>query len=149
MNIWFKSLWMLVFSVFSICALADNSGPARIELERFTSGLERFHSEFTQAVRSQDGRVQDQTQGEVWLQSPDKLRWVYTGEFPETIVADGNNIWIYDESLQQVFCSLLENHLDSRTLVSCLQCIHSRKQGIHHCLVTNLSTTLLVHFLGT
>jgi len=102
MNIWFKSLWMLVFSVFSICVLADNSGPARIELERFTSGLERFHSEFTQAVRSQDGRVQDQTQGEVWLQSPDKLRWVYTGEFPETIVADGNNIWIYDESLQQV-----------------------------------------------
>ena len=97
-----KSLWMLVFSVFSICVLADNTGPARSELERFTNGLERFHAEFTQKVRSQDGRVQDQTQGEVWLQSPDKLRWVYTGDFPETIVADGNNIWIYDESLQQV-----------------------------------------------
>ena len=36
------------------------------------------------------------------MQSPDKLRWVYTGDFPETIVADGLNIWIHDESLEQV-----------------------------------------------
>ncbi len=40
--------------------------------------------------------------GRSGLQSPDKLRWVYSGEFPEIIVADGKNIWIYDESLEQV-----------------------------------------------
>ena len=83
-------------------ASANNLGPARTELERFTTGLEHFQAEFTQTVKSQDGRIQDQTQGEVWLQSPDKLRWVYTGDFPETIVADGLNIWIHDESLEQV-----------------------------------------------
>jgi len=83
-------------------AWADESGPARSELERFANELERFQAEFTQTVKSQDGRVQDQSQGQVWLQSPDKLRWVYTGEFPEVIVADGENIWIYDESLEQV-----------------------------------------------
>ena len=82
--------------------LANSSGPARSELERFATGLDRFQAEFTQTVKSQDGSVQDQTHGKVWLQSPDKLRWVYSGEFPETIVADGDNIWIYDESLQQV-----------------------------------------------
>ncbi len=27
---------------------------------------------------------------------------MYSGEFPEIIVADGKNIWIYDESLEQV-----------------------------------------------
>lgn len=81
---------------------ANSSGPARTELERFTTGLEYFQAEFTQTVKSQDGRIQDETQGEVWLQSPDKLRWVYTGDFPETIVADGLNIWIHDESLEQV-----------------------------------------------
>lgn len=85
----------------NIC-FADNFGPARSELERFASELDRFHAEFTQTVKSQDGRVQDQTQGKVWLQTPDKLRWEYSGEFPEIIVADGKNIWIYDESLQQV-----------------------------------------------
>jgi outer membrane lipoprotein carrier protein len=91
-----------VLSLYSAFVLAGSSGPARSALERFASGLDRFQADFTQSVKSQDGRIQDQTHGKVWLQSPDKLRWVYLGEFPETIVADGNNIWIYDESLQQV-----------------------------------------------
>ena len=81
---------------------ASEFGPARSELERFTNQLDRFQAEFTQTVKSQDGRIQDQTRGRVWLQSPDKLRWVYSGDFPEIIVADGKNIWIYDESLDQV-----------------------------------------------
>ncbi len=81
---------------------ASDFGPARSELERFANELDRFQAEFTQTVKSQDGRIQDQTQGQVWLQSPDKLRWVYSGDFPEIIVADGKNIWIYDESLEQV-----------------------------------------------
>lgn len=91
---------VMIFAVAS--AHADGSGPARSALERFASELDRFQADFTQTVRSQDGRIQDQTFGKVWLQNPDKLRWVYLGEFPEIIVADGNNIWIYDESLQQV-----------------------------------------------
>lgn len=102
MNFGIKSV-VLLFACLSVSGVgADASGPARAELERFADGLERFQAEFTQTVRSQDGRLQDQTQGNVWLQSPDRLRWVYTGDFPETIVADGLNIWIHDESLEQV-----------------------------------------------
>lgn len=102
MNFKLSSVLLPVLSLAASLSLANSSGPARIELERFTAGLDRFQAEFTQTVKSQDGRVQDQTHGRVWLQTPDKLRWVYLGEFPETIVADGVNIWIYDESLQQV-----------------------------------------------
>ncbi len=81
---------------------ANEAGSARDELEHFAASLEQFQAEFTQTVKSGDGRIQDQTQGEVWLQKPDRLRWVYTGEYPEIIVADGKNIWVYDESLEQV-----------------------------------------------
>jgi outer membrane lipoprotein carrier protein len=95
------AFWFIL-NCITYSVLANNSGPARSELEKFANGLDGFQAEFTQTVSSQDGRLQDQTQGKVWLQSPDKLRWIYTGEFPETIVADGSNIWIYDESLQQV-----------------------------------------------
>lgn len=102
MKFWCKSFLALVFTLATSVLLADSSGPARSELERFAAELEGFQADFVQTVKSQDGRVQDQTHGKVWLQSPDKLRWVYSGEFPETIVADGSNIWIYDESLQQV-----------------------------------------------
>lgn len=90
------------FYLAATVVYATEPGPARSELERFANELDRFQAEFSQTVKSQDGSIQDQTKGRVWLQSPDKLRWVYTGEFPETIVADGKNIWIYDESLEQV-----------------------------------------------
>ena len=97
-----KICLLLISCLLVSVVFANNSGPARTELERFTNGLNSFQADFKQTVKSQDGRVQDQTHGQVWLQNPDKLRWVYAGEFPETIVADGKNIWVYDESLEQV-----------------------------------------------
>ena len=96
-----RTFFLLGFCIATSVGASDY-GPARSELERFANELDRFQAEFTQTVKSQDGRIQDQTQGRVWLQSPDKLRWVYSGDFPEVIVADGKNIWIYDESLEQV-----------------------------------------------
>ena len=101
MKNYLKAVLLLAFAI-SPCFAVEGAGPARSELVRFTNGLDYFQADFTQTVKSQDGRVQDQTQGKVWLQTPDKLRWVYSGEFPETIVADGTNIWIHDESLAQV-----------------------------------------------
>lgn len=97
-----KRLFILALLLSSAAAFADAFGPARSELENFSAGLESLQLDFTQVVKSQDDRIQDTTQGSAWLQSPDKLRWVYTGDFPETIVADGNNVWIYDETLEQV-----------------------------------------------
>jgi outer membrane lipoprotein carrier protein len=102
MKHFFTTVLLLGYLLVSPVAGANEPGPARAELERFTANLETFQAEFTQTVKSQDGRIQDQTGGQVWLQAPDKLRWVYSGEFPEIIVADGKNIWIYDESLEQV-----------------------------------------------
>lgn len=93
----FLALGITAFSVF-----AADAGPARTMLEGFANELDSFQADFNQIVKSQDGRIQDRTSGKVWLQTPDKLRWVYLGDFPETIVADGHNIWIHDESLQQV-----------------------------------------------
>ena len=102
LNICNKIVCFLCIGFAANSFAVEGSGPARTELERFTVDLARFQASFTQTVKSQGGRIQNQTQGRVWLQSPDKLRWVYSGDFPETIVADGSNIWIYDEALAQV-----------------------------------------------
>ena len=98
----FQAVLLSGLFLATFIVLAGESGPARSELEKFAGELERFKADFTQTVMSQNGSIQDKTQGQVWLQSPDKLRWVYSGEFPEIIVADGKNIWIYDVSLEQV-----------------------------------------------
>jgi len=94
--------FLVLCSLLISTVSADGAKSARTELERFTYELKNFQADFSQTVISQDGRIQDRTEGQVWLQTPDKLRWVYAGEFPELIVADGHNIWIYDESLDQV-----------------------------------------------
>ena len=78
------------------------AGPARGMLNDFSSDLESLQLRFTQVVKSQGGRIQDQTGGYASLRNPDMLYWVYEGDFPEIIVADGNSVWIYDEALEQV-----------------------------------------------
>lgn len=75
---------------------------ARAQLERFSEGLQSLHARFDQRVIGSDGSVQDGSSGEVWLQRPGLFRWEYGGEFPEQVIADGKNIWIYDEVLEQV-----------------------------------------------
>jgi len=75
---------------------------ARAALEAFSGDLEALAADFTQVVVSQDGEIMEEGAGEVWLQRPDRFRWTYGGDFPELIVADGERIWQYDESLEQV-----------------------------------------------
>ena len=108
-----------IFASLCYCAtaLAQDAGPARTELERFSADLQNLQVEFTQMVKSQDGRVQDRTGGNAWLQSPDKLRWVYSGDYPEVIVADGSNVWIHDEALEQVTIKPQSNNVADTPLL--------------------------------
>jgi len=75
---------------------------ARAQLERFSDQLDTLHAQFEQQVIGTDGVTGDSSSGEVWLRRPGLFRWEYGGDFPEVVVADGKNIWIYDEVLEQV-----------------------------------------------
>jgi len=99
--------FLLFSAVFMYCLgwpvdTQAQPGPARTQLERFSDGLETLHALFEQQVISSDGTVEDGSSGQVWLRRPQLFRWEYGGEFPEVVVADGKNIWIYDEALEQV-----------------------------------------------
>lgn len=83
-------------------AASASEGPAREQLETFSQGLERLHGRFTQTLYGSGGRVEERAEGELWLARPDRLRWEYGGDFPEIIVADGDNVWMHDVALEQV-----------------------------------------------
>lgn len=85
-------------------AQAEQSQPttARQQLSDFADGLEDLQASFKQMIRASDGQLIDNGEGQVWLQTPNRLRWQYLGEFPELIVADGKTLWLYDETLEQV-----------------------------------------------
>ncbi len=92
----------LLFCLFSSSNAFAQPGPARTQLEQFSKDLETLHARFDQQVISADGSVRDGSSGQVWLRRPQLFRWEYGGDFPELVVADGKNIWIYDEMLEQV-----------------------------------------------
>lgn len=112
-----RALFIMLLMLTSTTAFADDFGPARSELEKFSNGLETLQIDFTQVVKSQDGSIQDKTYGNAWLKSPDKLRWVYAGKFPEIIVADGSDVWIYDETLEQVTIKPQSNNVADTPLL--------------------------------
>jgi outer membrane lipoprotein carrier protein len=84
--------------VLSSSALAD----PRTQLDRFADGLESLSGGFSQITQEQSGRILEQTEGRLYYQSPDRFRWSYLEPFPQELVADGERLWHYDESLDQV-----------------------------------------------
>jgi outer membrane lipoprotein carrier protein len=83
-------------------AVTAQSGPARVQLERFTEGLESLHARFDQLIINADSLVEEKSSGQLWISHPNRFRWEYGGDFPELIVADGAKVWLYDEMLEQV-----------------------------------------------
>ena len=98
-----------VFASANSEALSDPASEAlseplggRAALEHFVDGLDRYHASFEQVVLNSDGEVQDANEGEMWLSRPSLFRWEYGGDFPEVIVADGEHVWMWDVSLEQI-----------------------------------------------
>jgi outer membrane lipoprotein carrier protein len=82
-------------------ALAAPDAP-RQQLNKFFTQMNSLKGNFSQQVYSKKGQVIQNAKGTIALNRPGKFRWVYTSPDPQTIVADGKNIWIYDEDLEQV-----------------------------------------------
>ncbi|HET9485542.1 MAG TPA: outer membrane lipoprotein chaperone LolA [Xanthomonadales bacterium] len=85
----------------SVVATA-HAGPARDRLEAFTKGLDALQGEFVQQVYDAEGRLDETSKGSLALKAPRLFRWKYDAPFPQLIVADGDNVWIHDEDLEQV-----------------------------------------------
>ena len=74
---------------------------ARDELNTFTKGLTSASAAFNQQVFTSSGKLKESTQGGLAMQQPRLFRWVYTKPYPQTVVADGKKIWVYEPDLKQ------------------------------------------------
>jgi outer membrane lipoprotein carrier protein len=82
--------------------LAHAADGARTRLDAFAQGLNALSGTFAQAQYDADNRPGDTATGDLALNAPRQFRWRYAEPFPQLIVADGDNVWIYDEDLDQV-----------------------------------------------
>lgn len=93
----------VLFATASIAAAPPaRAGEARERLAAFTDGLRSLDAKFTQQVYDADKTLKETATGTLALNAPRQFRWSYEEPFPQLIVADGDNVWIWDEDLEQV-----------------------------------------------
>jgi len=97
---------------------------ARQRLNNFFTGVSSLKGSFSQQVFSKKGKMIQSSTGNISLSRPGKFRWVYKTPDPQTIVADGKNVWIYDEDLEQVTIKPISSALSSAPIA-----ILTRKQS--------------------
>ena len=91
---------LLLLFVLSSPATAQHD--ARAMLDAFAENLDSLLAEFEQITVDSSGEAVEQSRGRMAFQAPNRIRWDYLEPFPQLIVGDGERLWHYDESLEQV-----------------------------------------------
>jgi len=86
---------------------------ARQRLESYFTTVSSIQGNFNQEVFSKKGELIQTSTGNISMLRPGKFRWVYKTPDPQTIVSDGENIWIHDEDLEQVTIKPISEALSS------------------------------------
>jgi outer membrane lipoprotein carrier protein len=71
-------------------------------LEAFLDGVQTLTADFKQELWTADERPLQTDTGSLSLKRPNRFRWTYEAPAELTIVADGEQLWIYDVELKQV-----------------------------------------------
>ena len=98
-------LTALLVVLMILSALADNEASG---IDTILTGLEaRYAGKGFKAVFFQESmlkamQISDTAQGRLTVRRPGKMRWEYTTPDPQTIITDGDTMWIYRPADNQV-----------------------------------------------
>jgi outer membrane lipoprotein carrier protein len=103
----------LLFGAALLAGLGAAQADAVDTLREFVRDVKSGRAGFTQTVTAADGGRQKVSRGQFEFQRPNRFRFVYTRPFEQTIVADGQKVWIYDADLNQASSRKLAQALGS------------------------------------
>ena len=91
------------------------AAPASLErLDRFLGEVQTLSGGFRQTLYDDSDRALETSAGEVHLERSaphGRFRWRYTEPYPQLIVGDGQQVWVYDPDLEQVTVRPLDSAL--------------------------------------
>jgi outer membrane lipoprotein carrier protein len=100
--------YLMIFLLWlPAAACADGIDALRSFLTQTTSGKARF----AQMVLDQNLKLLQQAAGTMQFSRPGRFRWEYEKPYEQTIVGDGERLWIYDKDLNQVTTRPLDGAL--------------------------------------
>jgi len=96
-----------LFATFALSALAVAAHAGAMDsLENFVRSAKTGRADFTQVITApaRDGQAArtKTSSGSFEFQRPNRFRFEYRKPFEQTIVADGQTIWLHDKDLNQV-----------------------------------------------
>jgi outer membrane lipoprotein carrier protein len=94
------ALTLMTASAHAADVASIESGAA--QLDRFMTDLQSMQGSFVQTVRDARDQVVEQSSGTLVIKRPGKFHWEYQKPNAQTIVSDGERIWLYDPELEQV-----------------------------------------------
>lgn len=95
-------------------AIASN---AEHTLSEKLSAIQSLQATFKQQQIAADGYVIRSTEGQMQLQRPGKMRWVSAPPYEQSVITNGEQLWIYDPDLEQVTIHRLDNQSGSSPIL--------------------------------
>ena len=92
-----KILFASLLMVAAAAAQADSVDT----LKEFVRDVKTGQADFSQTVTSPDGAKKKTSSGHFEFSRPNRFRFTYQKPFEQSIVADGQKVWIYDADLNQ------------------------------------------------
>lgn len=98
-------LLIIVFAVASLSALSSHA--SELLLNQFFQNVTTMKANFEQQVVDETGMTLERSRGKFYLSRPGKFRWDYdsadsSAVLGQQIIADGQNIYMFDPDLEQV-----------------------------------------------
>lgn len=106
---------VLLMTLVTAPAMAEPSAVDR--LEQFSAQLDTLSAGFQQEVINERGEQVQASSGVVELARPGRFRWLYQKPYEQSIIADGDTLWIYDVDLDQVTRKPLDEALGSAPIM--------------------------------
>ena len=95
--------------LISPLASADTNDVER--LTRLLQPLNSYSADFKQEVVDQQGMSQQDSSGHMWLSRPGRFRWEVNSPYRQTVVSDGQKVYLYDPDLEQVTVRQLDERV--------------------------------------
>nr|VFK52676.1 MAG: outer membrane lipoprotein carrier protein [Candidatus Kentron sp. TUN]VFK53222.1 MAG: outer membrane lipoprotein carrier protein [Candidatus Kentron sp. TUN] len=85
-----------------VSAATANDPSASKRLYEFFKEVDTLSASFKQTLFDEKGQSLEDSGGVMYLVRPKQFHWAYREPYRQTIIADGDRVWFYDEELSQV-----------------------------------------------
>lgn len=102
----------LVLLISLVSPVWAHKSPSAIDkLNQHLKQLHTLQAKFRQVVKSQDNQILQRSSGKVVIKRPNHFKWHIQKPQPQTIITDGQNLWIYQPDLKQVTQRRLQKNI--------------------------------------